>query len=345
MRALLESDFNDMTNINYSHISGYYSLTGNSERVTDMAHGEYCCFIGDDDSVSMKLLDVVRFLKKNNLPGCVCDVASYYWPDIVFCGKPKPALSFTKNIQPLKMLDATDTLNKVLSYGLQDIKYLLRVYHGIVSKKVLDSIKAKTGKYSPGHSPDMANAIAATISVDKYPYFNLPLIVSGYSYNSAGGMGARNAHTGSLENCKQIDKEDIKNWAPEIPKVWLGYTVWADAGCKALKAMGRMDCINKVNLSAMLAKTWLRYPDQRQLVQEYSKGFRKKCELYFECIRFMARWSIETLCDKVNRQKGKKCIINDKISLIEACRITDEYLATVDYAEFYRSDLFSYRYY
>lgn len=339
MQSMLQCEFNDMPNINYSHTTDYYSSTGNSDRVTDMATGEYCCFIGDDDSVSMQLLDVVKYLKKNNLPGCVCDVAYYYWPDIVFRGKSKPALSFYKNVQPLKMLDAKQVMNEVLSYGLQDIKYLLRTYHGVVAKNVLDSVKTGTGKYYPGLSPDMANAVAVTASVDKYPYICLPLIVSGYSYKSTGGMGARNAHTGSLENCKHIDRDDIDNWTPEIPKVWLGYTVWAEAGCKSLMAMGCDDYIKKVNLSAMLAKTWLRYPEYRQLVYDFSGGFRKRCALYYECLRFMVRWSKEAFRNKLNERNGRKYNNHDKISLIEACRIIDEYLASIDNVQIFSNNM------
>jgi len=339
MQTMLESEFKDMSNINYSHTTDYYSSSGNSERVTNMANGEYCCFIGDDDSVSMKILDVVKYLKKNNLPGCVCDVAYYYWSDMVFVGKPKPVLSFNKNVQTLKILNANDILKAALSFGLQDIKYLLRVYHGVVAKSVLDIIKAKTGTYYPGLSPDMANAVSVIVSVEKYPYINLPLIISGYSYKSTGGMGARNAHTGSLENCKHIDREDIENWTLEIPKIWLGYTVWAEAGCKALQAMGHEDYISQFNISAMLAKTLLKYPENRKLVYDYSKGFRKRCKLYFECLRFMIRWSKEELRKKLNMRKGLKYINNDKISLIEACRITDEYLDSIDYARFFGSDL------
>ncbi len=316
----LKTKFSDMPNITYSHTHDTLSMTKNSERAVDLSSGEYCCFIGDDDSVSLELLDVVRSLKELSLPGCVCDVASYYWPDCVFIGKKRPTLSYFRKTPKVKMLNGDDVLSDVLSFGIQDIKYLLRSYHAVVSRKVLNQVKQACDCYYPALSPDMANAVACTLLVKQYPYINQPYIISGYSYKSSSGMGLRNAHTGSLKGRAGLDPDVEDKWTPGIPKIWLGYTVWAEAGVKALEASGRSDLVRKVNLSAMFAKTWLRYPEQRKMVMEFQKSISDKLNLAFECGRFMLQWCASSLINKFK----KRVVIEDSISLEVATEIVNK---------------------
>lgn len=317
---LLKGKFSDMPNLVYSHTFDALSMTKNSERAVELSNGEYCCFIGDDDSVSLGMIEVVRELKQLSLPGCVCDVASYYWPDCVFAGKKRPPLSYYKKEPRVKLIHSKNVISDVLSYGIQDIKYLVRTYHAVVSRAVLNQVKQKCGCYYPALSPDMANAVACTLLVDKYPYINQPLIISGYSYKSSSGMGLRNAHTGSLKGPSWLDPDVEEKWTPEIPKLWLGYTVWAEAGVKALQASGREDLIKMVNYNAMFAKTWLRYPDQRKMVLSFLPTLRDKIALAFECVRFMTKWCYNTL-KKSHLQKKE---VHHNISLEEAVEIVNK---------------------
>lgn len=321
---VLKEKFSDMPNLKYSYIAEPLSVTKHSERAVKLSTGRYCCFIGDDDSVSRGMLDVVKQLEAHNLPGCVCDVATYYWPDCVFVGNKKTPLTFIEHSPKVKMLHTGKILKNVLSYGLQDIKYLARTYHSVISREVLEKVNDKCGCYYPALSPDMGNAIGCTLSIEKYPYINQPLIISGYSFKSASGMGLRKAHTGSLKDVPWLAPDVEDKWTPEIPKIWLGYTVWAEAGVKALEACGQPDMAKKVNLSAMFAKIWLRYPDQREMVMSYQHSTGDVIKLYYECARFMTRWSKDTLRGKFQKRQR----VEETISLEDAVSIVNKHVGT-----------------
>ena len=242
--------------LNWSHIKYFHSTenlsqTENSDYAIKNATGEYCCYIGDDDSLTVAALEYTRYLRQNNMKACVCNVATYHWPDVVFEKGSKPAFSFDDREVVVKTLKADHVLKKVLSYGVQDIKYLPRVYHAIISMDIMQQIYERTGSYFPGPSPDMANAISAALLIDEYIYVRKSLIVSGYSYKSAGGMGLRGAHKGDLKSVKQLPKNAEKEWSPRIPKVWLGYTVWPESAEKAFARMGAEKYIKKINYYAM----------------------------------------------------------------------------------------------
>ena len=317
-----------ITSLNWPHIKYYHdasqlSQTDNSDLAVSHATGLYCTYIGDDDSISISAIDAAKFLKKNNIPACVNNVATYHWPDVVFQGKEKPPLTFFNCKCKVHEVESKTTMSKFLSWGCQDIKFLPRIYHGLISREILEKIHEKTGSYFPGPSPDMANAVSSLLLIEKYVYIELPLIVSGYSYKSAGGMGLRGAHSGSLSGVKQLPANAEAEWSPRIPKVWLGYTVWPESAEKAFIRMGEESYIGKINYSAMYAKTFLKYPYYRKLVWDNVRGIRSKLHFALECIRFMCRWLKEHFLLWKRTQEGSQYVNRLKISLQEACDIVN----------------------
>lgn len=314
----------DSKHIKYFHDISELSQTENSDLAVSHATGEYCTYIGDDDSLCRSALIAAEYLKKNDLLACVNNVATYHWSDVVFAGKEKPALSFDNGEKCIKTLDSQKIMKDFLSWGCQDIKYLPRIYHAIVHRSLLKKIKEKTGSYFPGPSPDMANAVSTLLLVDKYVYIGLPLILSGYSYKSAGGMGLRGAHSGDISSVKQLPANAEKEWSSRIPKVWLGYTVWPESAEKAFIRMNHPEYINRINYSAMYAKIFLKYPNYRKMVIQEINGICGYLRFSYECIRFMCRWVAERI-DLIKRKKsGRQYILNNKISLLKACEIVNQ---------------------
>ncbi len=315
--------------LNWKHIKYYHSTaelsqTENSDLAVCHATGEYCTYLGDDDALCQSALDAAEYLKRNHIPACVNDVATYHWPDVVFAHGTKPALSFDNGSCVVRELNPQKIMDDFLSWGCQDIKFLPRIYHGIIHRSVLEKIRERTGSYFPGPSPDMANAVSALLLVQKYVYISLPLILSGYSYKSAGGMGLRGAHSGSLSAVRQLPANAEAEWSPRIPKVWLGYTVWPESAEKALIRMNRAELIDRINYHAMYAKIFLKYPDYRKMVLKQTKGISGFFHFVFECLRFMKRWYGERNDLKSRKASGRQYIIKENISLLQACRTVDE---------------------
>lgn len=320
--AFLKNNAGD--NVKYYHQLGKLSQTENSDLAVSHATGKYCCFIGDDDTVSSAIIGIAEYMEKNEIKACVCDVATYYWDDVVFESGKRPPLSFVSKKPSVKKLCADKILKKVLSYGLQDIKYLARVYHGIISRDVLLQVQSKTGSFFPGPSPDMANAISCTTLLKDYIYVNAPLIVSGYSYKSAGGMGLRGAHKGSLKDSKQLPDNVEEGWDERIPKLWLGYTMWPQSGISAFKAMGLGSYIKKMNYDAMYAKTYLRYPEYKEVVLRFVSENKSMLKFALEIIRFSFRWGRERIVNQYRKLFHIQFIDWKQLTLSEAKQVVDK---------------------
>lgn len=311
-------------NIKYFYSGKALSQTENSDFALKHANGEYCCYIGDDDSVSSKIVDVVRYLKKNNYDACVCDVSTFHWSDVVFEKKPKPSFSCKTVRARIKKINIKKVLKSFFSWGAQDIKYLPRVYHGVIAKRILNQILETTGSYFPGPSPDMANAVASTLLVKDCIYINAPLIVSGYSYKSAGGLGLRGGHKGDLKNVKQLPSNAEKEWSPRIPKVWLGYTVWPESAEKALIRMGHQELCSRINFVAMEAKIYLKYSEYRKMVKKRVNTFSHFVVFVYELFRFGLRWMWERLCLSLRKLFSKQFYTFDSFTLLDAVNKTNQ---------------------
>lgn len=304
-------------NIKYFHCTDDLSQTENSELAVSHSTGEYCCYIGDDDTVLQDIITMTEYLKENSYESCICDQVRFYWPDVVFERKRAWLRYNTKKYKTI-ILHSDKALKKSMSYGMQDIDFLPRVYHGIVSKKVLEKIREITGSYFPGPSPDMANAVACSLLVDKYIYTQLPLIFSGVGFTSGAGMGQRGAHKGSLKDAKQLPKDAEERWSERIPKVWLGYTVWTESAEKAMIAMGKKDLLNKINIPAMEAKVFLKYPEYRKMILERLKDLPHFIKFGIECFRFVAKYFYAEEKLKIRIFLGLVISVNHSLSFEEA---------------------------
>lgn len=315
----LESKYSDFHNIKYYHSTETLSQTGNSDLALSKATGEYCCYIGDDDTIAEYAIELTEYLKANDIKACVFNMATYHWPDVVYEGKEQPSLTFDLRPKRIQLLKGEKVLKQVLSEGIQKIGFIPRVYHGIISKAVLDQIKDITGSYFPGPSPDMANGIASLLLIDKYIYCRYPVVISGFSFKSAGGMGLRGEHKGKLTGVKQLSPDVEKEWTTEIPKLWLGYTIWLEAGIKAIQRMKREDLMSKINYHAMYAKSYLRYPEYRDVFRNQNKGLCSYIKFGYECCRFMIKWTINKIEYKIRVARGLQFISYDRsITLTDA---------------------------
>ena len=258
---LIFLDSNDYKNVKYFYLADMnISQTENSELALQKATGEYVCYIGDDDGVTPWIIDIVRWMKRNKSEATVFSPASYSWPDLEYRVFKFPDLIIPYVDPRFIQLNPRNELHKCLQEGGQ-IGNLPKVYHGVVSKAVLEKVKEKFGKYFPGASPDMANAVALSIVIEKYHKLKLPIIVSGTSYKSAGGMGARGQHKAQISAVKQLPRDIINNWIKEIPKIWTGESIWAHSCLEALGKLDHDELSRKFNYSKLYARMIVMHKD------------------------------------------------------------------------------------
>lgn len=322
--------------IKYYHNKEHLSVVQNSEFAVENSSGKYVCFIGDDDSVSEIVIDVVRMMSVNKIESCNVDMAGYYWPDVP---NRTSRLLFNKDEPKIRMLDTKKILNKYLKKGMQEIIMLPRLYHGIISRSILEKIKMRSGSFFPGPSPDMANAIVAALVLDTHLYIKFPIIISGTSFKSTAGMSIRKQHKGSVKNIRHLPKGTDERWSSKIPKVWLMNTIWPETCLKALEAASESELAEKLNYYPMYFRILIKYSDYRKLVTQQLKSTADYFFLFIYGISDLANWMFKNAIKKFKKVLSKDYSTGEKISLTKACKIVNENNKNIKAVEIMRRKL------
>jgi glycosyltransferase involved in cell wall biosynthesis len=226
--------------IKYFYRSDWLSVVENCDLAIDASSGEYVCMLGDDDGMLFKVsLNLIRYSIKNNYDAVIVNKAEYYWPDTSHAVW-KDLLAgnlFYKNYSfKTKRISVENELLSVLKEGASStLRSLPRVYHGFVKKESLNKLKAVSGSFFPGPSPDMANAIGLARVIENLIEVDAPAVISGHSKKSTGGMGGEKKHHGRIEDQTFLPKETSKLWCKKIPKFWSGATIYAESAKEALR--------------------------------------------------------------------------------------------------------------
>ena len=241
--------------IKYFHEVEHVSQSENSDLAMSHATGKYIVMIGDDDSICDCLIDACEFCDKNGIDAANYLIPGFNWPDMQFIGKASEPNFFLddKADGTVVIQNEKAELEKAIrsAVGLPDT--MPRAYHGLTSRACMEAIRAQTGAYFPGPSPDMGNAAAVCLAAKKTAFINDYLIVSGYGYNSARGEGNRKSHYGEIKDKPWLPKDILERWDPEIPRIFSAETIIATSLTESLKRMGRADLASKYNYGVLYA--------------------------------------------------------------------------------------------
>lgn len=258
----------DQSNITYVHDASPKNMVENFESGIENAQGEYITLLGSDDGFSSHIVTLAKLLSDQKIESCVTNKAIYYWPGMKFkAHHDRPSLTFTHGQGKTSFLNVIDELNKNLKEGMVVIGKLPSPYHGIIKKSALDQVKAISGRYIPAATPDMAMAVALSCVVTSHVNVDLPFIISGQSYHSAGGKGARGEHKGDLKGKSFLPNDIELYWPDRIPKVWTGPTLYADSTYNALRNMNQLHLFKRFNYEANYAYITSFFPEYSSMVQ------------------------------------------------------------------------------
>lgn len=246
---------NSHTNINYYHNRESLSIIDNCDAAVQNSSGKFVCFLGDDDFICEKLIDVVQIMELYSIDSLSCHTARYNWPDLQ---KAEPnltsLLAYKENDPPFYLLSPLKRLDELLSSQQYSLNNLPKLYHGVVSRVVLDLIYTKCHSYFPGFSPDISNAVAVCIFSKKHLHIELPLIVAGFGFNSAAGLGARNRHVMKIDQVSMLPNNVNEKWNSSIPYIWTGNTVWAASIIESLCRLEEPELLNKFSFVNFYSK-------------------------------------------------------------------------------------------
>ena len=137
----------------YHYSSVPVTMCENYETAMGLASGEYIGLIGDDDGISIEIVDAASWAKDCELDALVpAALVNYVWPDLRLKSKGsiKPGelqiRSFTGN---KTIIDPSEEMIKCARAAGQKFYALPKAYYGIVRKQCMDHVKDRTGSYFP----------------------------------------------------------------------------------------------------------------------------------------------------------------------------------------------------
>lgn len=228
--------------VRYAYSSEHLSVVDNFERTLQMATGSYIAFIGDDDSVGPGLWQIAEWAQRESVEAVVsytdAFVASYFWPGVrsKYFGLGYSAKLFVNAFDgAAKPIDGRQALSHVASRFGGGLGSLPRAYHGLVSRQLLDRIRARHGHVFGGVSPDIFSATLITAECRKAYVVNYPFLIPGASATSTAGQGAERSDRAGLRDTDHISRFGAGlRWDARIPEFYSPHTVWAYSLQKAL---------------------------------------------------------------------------------------------------------------
>ncbi|WP_411029403.1 glycosyltransferase family 2 protein [Spongiimicrobium sp. 3-5] len=309
--------------LSYFHTNKKLSQTGNSDLAVKNSQGEYVCFIGDDDGVMPYIVDIVQWMKNEGVDVVKGHKPHYSWPGLQISYLEEDVsgvLRYKKWNNKVRSIDCKKELNNTLSKGGTTLTMLPCLYHGIVSRAVLDRIYAKTNSYFPGPSPDMANAIALCFYVDNYKFLDFPVVVSGKSSSSIGGQGVLHKHIARIEDVAHLPSSTKNNWSTKIPKYWTGPTIWAESTIKSLEACGRSSKMNRMDFSHLYAELFVfEFKYRKQIFKNFGHSIYS-ASFFINLVKIFIKRTFTFILNKtkvkINSRNGVKDI-GQAIAILE----------------------------
>ncbi len=265
--------------IKYSYSPVELSFVDNFSKGVELADGDYVCMIGDDDGINPEIEEFVRWAKLNNIEAITPEIhLNYIWPNTgnSYYKKDTGNLTIVDFNLSFKFYDPKKELMKLLNSGGQNyLKYnLVKIYHGIIKRSLMDDVKKVTGRYFGGLSPDIYSSVALSLVTNKVLKIDYPLTIPGVCRKSGSGHSSTGRHHGNLENAPQLKGHTDYQWSTLVPRFYSVETLWADSSIAGFYEMGRFDLLKKFNVIRLSAYCYINYKQFSTYTTENLKRYR-----------------------------------------------------------------------
>lgn len=250
------------TRIKYNYTNELLSFVDNFERAVDLADGDYVTLIGDDDGVLPSIVPICKWAKEKHIETVTSKIlVTYYWPNSgaknYKCTDELGYIRVNDFSSKIKNTNNIDILRKVLRNGCQfyHSSGLPKIYHGLVSKEILDKIKSKHNRLFLGLSPDIYSSFAISMYAKKSCIVDYPFTIDGNCKKSGAGAQAQGKHVGKLKDAPHFQGNSNYKWESLVPYVYSVHTIWADSGLHAIREMDSNNLIEEFSSEMITAYT------------------------------------------------------------------------------------------
>ena len=229
----------------YDYCAELRSVVQNFEHAVGLATGDWVMCIGDDDAIGPNLSNVVEWAEDNGIEAVVSYgdpfAALYCWPGVQskYYGDGYSSKLF---IWPFSgkatLIDGVNELRRVSSRFGGNLGALPRIYHGLVSRALIQRIIKRHGHVFGGVSPDIFSATLISANSKRSAFVDFPFVIPGSSPKSTAGQGAERSDRAQLRETEHIARfGDDLQWDSRIPEFYSPQTVWAYSLLKALEEL------------------------------------------------------------------------------------------------------------
>ncbi len=172
--------------LHYYNTGANLSMRQNFEFALDKATGDYIIYIGDDDGVLKNGLATLRRVLEKYRPGVInWRHITYKWPHVEFQDSPS-ILKFRPQdfFGPLYKRDPRKILGEFCAGTRTSYRDGAHIYHGAVSRQLIDKTRGEIGGYFMAQSPDIYTG---------FPILYMQTILSGSEIPSPSAAKARRA--------------------------------------------------------------------------------------------------------------------------------------------------------
>lgn len=302
--------------LRYNHTKEPLSFIHNFDRAAGLANGEYLCFIGDDDGVNPEILEAASWAKDLHLDAvAIRPSAHFLWPGAAFPATlltppTDSVLSLPEFDSSLRFADPEAEMMALMRAG--GLYYLdsdlPKLYHGLVHRRCLAAIHARTGSFFGGLSPDTFASLAVACVAEGVAVVDYPLTISGSCPVSGSILeGVRKEHSKALEDAPHLRHRGEYQWCALVPRVYTVESLWVESSIAALEAMGRDDLIRALDVAKLAALSiWANRGVTRIVVKALMNSTRERgenqvvgaCRLAIHLLRLLAGLGIR-ICQRI----------------------------------------------
>lgn len=203
----------------YTRLEHRVSMRGNFENALSQCAGDYIIFIGDDDGIvpsGLRLLE--NLIKTHDVDILNWRLVNYNWPNPEIGQPGNIALRWAKLAGNLRHLDS-EKLNRAFMAGVTTgYKQGGNIYHGCISRQLIDRVKSKTGApYFRGSSPDVYASLINMVVVET-PILHINRIITfgGSSPRSNGDSAQSMPGAAPSEYKKFLAESSDDPWRADI---------------------------------------------------------------------------------------------------------------------------------
>jgi hypothetical protein len=234
--------------VTYVKTDPNFSVVDNFNSAIVLALGDYVTCIGDDDFVTSGVTAVAEYARNNQID-CVNFTfpVTYWWPDFIHRRRgtiDAATLCIEKYTGRIQSIEPTHELHRAARLLGSGPQKMPRIYAGLVSRRLLDSICAKYGQIFGGVSPDVYSSTLLARECQKPVVLDFPIVVPGISGGSTSGTSSNGKHVGTLRENSHIAPFKNLVWDERIPEFYSVPTVWSFSMLKALEKAGLVDHAN-----------------------------------------------------------------------------------------------------